>query len=169
MEKYSTSDHIKQISLSGILLALATVLSFATFNFGGGYVYLIGIAIFLMPLCLKFPYMLMTAITAVTISDAINGWIINCWISMIAYGGAVVIIWLTKQLKLSIFYIVGLFVAAGFVIATYYFLELAMWGKAFAIKDVIATSIQFAIVVPTVSLLYIPFKVVLKATNIITK
>lgn len=169
MKEHNLSSHIKQISLSGILLALAVVLSFATFNMGGSKIYLVGIAIFLMPLCLKFPYMIITTLTSILIADTINGWLAYTWISMIAYGGAVVIIWLSKLLKLGIFYMASLVIASAFIIFIYYVLDMQMFGKSWAIKDVVATSIQFAIVVPVVSLMYYPFKIVLKATNIIEK
>lgn len=160
------SDRIKQITLSGLLLAFAVIMSFATFNLGVGKIYLVGIAIFLMPLCLKFPYMIITALSAVAIADLLNGYIAMTWISMIAYGGGVTIIWSCKFFKLSFIYFIGIALAALFTSLTYYVLEIPMLGHAYAIKDLIATLIQFAIVAPVVMVLYFPVKLVLKAVNV---
>lgn len=71
--KYKTM--IYDIALSGLLMALAIVLSFATFKIGMGNVYLVGIAILIMPLVLKPQYAIITGIISVVITDALTGWI----------------------------------------------------------------------------------------------
>lgn len=154
-----------EISLSGMLMALAIALSFATFKIGAGSVYLVGVAIFVMPLMLRLPFALITGITSVVIADALTGWIMFTWISVVAYGSAIVIIWLSKLLKFKLFYILGLIVASLVAVLIYYLLEMIAFDKAIATADAIATLIQFAIVVPMVSLLYQPLKMVSKLTK----
>lgn len=66
---------VVEISLSGMLMALAIALSFATFKIGGGGVYLIGIAVFVMPLLLRLPFALISGIASVVIADAISGYL----------------------------------------------------------------------------------------------
>lgn len=171
MEKHNTSGHIKQIAMSGILVALAVIMSFAHFTIGGGNVYLIGIVVFLMPLCLRFPYMLISAISSVVICDLITGWIAFTWISIIAYGGAVIIIWASTKLRFGFIFIGGLIIGSIYAVTIYYLLESSIdsIGHSIAVKDAIATSIQFAIVIPITSLLYFPLKLIMKPLGVIIK
>lgn len=153
---------IQEITLSGVLMALAIALSFANFKVGGGSVYLVGIAIFVMPLVLRLPFALITGIASVVIADALSGWIAFTWISVIAYGLAILVIWLFKLLKFKFIFILGLLIASGLAIAVYFFIEWKVFDLALASSDAIATTIQFAIVVPIVSLLYWPLKTLTK-------
>lgn len=146
-------------------MALAIALSFATFKIGGGGVYLIGIAVFVMPLMLRLPFALISGIASVVIADAISGYLMYTWISTIAYGSAIIIIWLSKLLKFKFIYVAGLVLASFVIVLIYYLLDLVMFGKAYAIDDAIATLIQFAIVVPIVAIIYQPLKLVSKLTK----
>lgn len=156
---------IYEITLSGLLMALAIALSFATFKIGGGGVYLIGIAVFVMPLMLRLPFAFISGIASVVIADALSGYIMYTWISVIAYGSAIIIIWLSKLLKFKFIYIIGLLIASFVIVLIYYLLDLVMWDQSYATADAIATLIQFAIVVPIVSIIYQPLKLISKISK----
>ena len=145
------------MTLSGLLVGLGIILgTFATLHIFGGAVYLIGIVAFLMPIILRLKFSIISVLVTVAITDLINGYIIYVWISLIAYGVATIIIWMFSKLRLKILFIPGLLLAAISIVGIYFFMELITIDMAMAIKDMFANLIQFAIVIPIVSLLYTP-------------
>lgn len=151
------------IVVSGFLTALAVLLgTFAWFPLFGGSVYLVGIVIFAMPLFLPFTYMLMSGTISVLLVDVFTGWVQYSWISILAYGAALIIIWTFVKLRLALFYFVGLFIAMLVAVTIYYFLIKVTIDNAYAISTIIATSIQFTIIFPISILLYYPFKIIQK-------
>ena len=83
---------IYQITLSGFMCGLGIILGiYGTFNLGGGGVYLIAIVIFLMPLVLKLPALVLSTIITIITADAVTGYLAYTWISCIAYLSAVLI------------------------------------------------------------------------------
>ena len=152
---------IKQIATSGVLVGLAVLLgAFARFPLFGGNVYLVGVIIFLMPLMLKYAYALASTLIAIVLTDLIGGWIAFTWISMLAYGTAVSIIYIFSVAKSKFIFIPGLIFGSMAAIAIYYFMELAVFDHAIAISDLYTTSIQFAIIIPIVALVYTPIKII---------
>ncbi|WKX02805.1 hypothetical protein [Candidatus Mycoplasma mahonii] len=154
---------IKQITLSGLLIGLAIIIGlFLHFPLFGGQVYLIGIIIFVMPLFLRIDMLIISAISSVVLVDVISGFGQYSWMSAIAYGLAIIPIWLMLKLQFKIFYFISLIISSLIIIATYYFLERITFGSALAFKDFLATSLQMAIVVPIVIMLYWPLKMASK-------
>ena len=148
---------IYEMTLSGLLVGLGIILgTFATLHIFGGAVYLIGIVAFLMPIILRLKFSIISVLVTVAITDLINGYIIYVWISLIAYGVATIIIWLFSKLRVKKLFIPGLLLAAISIVGIYFFMELITIDMAMAIKDMFANLIQFAIVIPIVSLLYTP-------------
>ena len=148
---------VYEITLSGLLVAIGIVLGvFATFNIFGGAIYLVGIVAFLMPIILRLRFSIIAVLITITITDLIHGYIIYVWISLIAYGVATIIIWMFSKLRLKILFMPGLLLASVSVISIYFFLEVLVFDRAMAIKDLYANLVQFAIVIPCVSLLYTP-------------
>ncbi|MCR8613264.1 MAG: hypothetical protein NC236_02165 [Mycoplasma sp.] len=156
-----TKRLIKQIVLSGIMTALAVIVGmFAHFYFLGGQVFLVAIIIFLMPLLFKLNFLIINTVISVVLVDLLNNWITYTWISIIAYLIAVLTIWTCKHFKLKIFYMVGTLTAAGLVVLIYYLLEKKVFGEALAIDDLYATSLEMAITLPVVWILYFPIKII---------
>ena len=152
-----------QIALSGLLTGVAILLGFVgNFHVFGGNLNLIGIAIFIMPFFLKVQYSVISTAIAVVITDLLNGWIAFVWISLIAYVGAVLIISLFRIIKLKIIYFVLIASASLFIIATYYFLEMNAIDKSFALKDLVATSIEVGVATSVALIVYLPMRIVSK-------
>lgn len=156
---------VKHIALSGILAGLAILLGFfARFPLLGGNVYLIGIIVFIMPLLLRIDFALITAAISVVIVDLLWGWINYSWISVIAYCVPVIFIKLINKIK----FIGWLLIPVAFIISgawatgSYFILEYKFVDQGLAWKDLIATAIQFAIVVPVSILIYAPIKMYAK-------
>lgn len=153
---------IYQITATGLLVAVAVLFSLFTFRIGNGSVYLVGIPIFLMPILLRWTFALMGATISVVLADLITGYIVSTWISVIAYGIAIVILALHKIFRSKWYFYIFLVIAAGVIVAVYFFLEYATLGLDLAIEDAIATAIQMSIVVAVVSLLYLPMRSISK-------
>jgi hypothetical protein len=67
---------IYQIALAGMMTGLAILLgAYGTFTIGGSGVYLIGIVLFLMPLVLRLPMLVLSTIISVVITDLLTGYI----------------------------------------------------------------------------------------------
>lgn len=154
-------NEIKHIVLSGVLLGLAIIIGvFAHFPLFGGTVYLIGAIVFVLPLVLPFGYAIITGVIAVALSDVFSGWAAYCWISIIAYGLAITIIWLFTRINLKITFLIGMVFAALEILVAYFFLEWIVFDKALAFSDLAATAIEMIIVIPIASMLYFPLRLV---------
>lgn len=150
---------IIQISLTGVLTALAILMgAFAYFPWFGG-VYLVGAIVFLMPLILKFWYSLIGTLLSVFFTDLITGWIQYTWISLIAYSVGIIIIFIFSIPKIKLLFIPGLFIASLVITGIYFVLLWVMKDRAYAIFSSWGTMLQFAIVIPLTSLLYLPIKI----------
>ena len=150
---------IIQIAFSGVFSALAIVLGFfAKFDLFGGHIYLIGIALFLAPIVLKLPFSIIVTSISILIVDWYSGWIAYTWISIIAYVSAIAIINVFKLFKTKILYIVFTLIGSIIIIMAFYALESIVFEKSQVINDLIATSIQMAIVLLTVWILYLPIR-----------
>ena len=154
---------IKQITLSGMFLGLAIIVgAFGNFNIFGGSLNIIGIVIFVLPFFLKIQFSVITTALSVSIVDVIHSWGFATYISIIAYVGALLIMYLSKIIKLKIMYFVFLLISALWVIFIYYILERLVIGQDFAIKDIISTSIEMGAVVVSCLFLYIPMRIISK-------
>lgn len=152
---------IKHIALSGVLTALGIVLGlFAKFPLFGSNVYLVGIVVFLAPLILPFSFSFFTGTIIVILTDIFSGWGAYCWISFIAYGLGIMIVWLFSKMKLKTFFLLGLIMASAATTLIYFILSFVIWDLSRAISDLAATSIQFLIVVPVISMLFWPIKLI---------
>lgn len=154
------------MTLAAVMSALAILLGiFGTFTVGGSGVYLIGIVLFLMPLVLRLPALIISTVISIVISDLMTGYIGYTWISCIAYVSAVLIIWaLNIFIKLKIIYIISTLLAAIVVVCIFYFLSLAIpaFSHARIIKDLIGTIIEVSIAFAVSNILYLPFKLIPK-------
>ncbi|TCG11732.1 hypothetical protein [Mycoplasma marinum] len=152
-------NHIKQIAISGLMVGVAVIVGFfGYFPLAGGNVYLLAAVIFLFPLVLKLPYAILSTISAVIMVDSLTGYIAFTWISIIAYVGAILIIWTMGLLKIKIIFLLSTLVASAYLIFIFLSLEWIIFGKSYALKDAIATTIQMSIVLPIVYIFYIPIK-----------
>ncbi|MCK5806862.1 MAG: hypothetical protein KAG91_00530 [Mycoplasmataceae bacterium] len=148
---------VYEITLSGFLVSIGIIIgAFATFHIFGGAIYLVGIVAFLMPIILRFRFSIISVLITVIITDLINGYIIYVWITLIAYTVSTIIIWMFSKLRLKLLFIPGLILASISVISVYFFMEALVFDRAMAIKDMYANLVQFAIIIPVVSLLYTP-------------
>lgn len=155
------NNTIQQITLTGVLTALAVLIgAFAHFPLFGQQVYLVGAIVFMMPVALKFRYSLIGVITSIVLTDLITGWIQYTWISIIAYVIATIIIWVFSLIKLKMVFIPGLVIGSVAAIAIYFFLELSVLDKGIAIDGLLTNLVQFAIVIPLASLIYLPVKLI---------
>lgn len=159
-------NEIYYIALSGVLLGLALIVGFfAQFPLFGGHVYLVGAVVLIMPLVLPFRYSFISGVLAVILTDVYSGWAMYCWISMIAYGVALCVMWFFSKSNSKWIFIIGLLISAAMIIWIYFVLEWGVFDKSIAISDVIATSIELAIAVPIAATLYHPIRLVVKATK----
>lgn len=148
-----------QIAFSGIFSALAIILGlFARFDLFGGHIYLIGIILFLIPIVLRLPFSILVTTISILITDWYSGWIGFTWISIIAYISSISIIHAFKFFKTKILYILFTLIAALVLIMIFYALESIVINASMATNDLIATSIQMAIVLPSVWILYLPIR-----------
>ena len=144
-------------------MGLAIILGFiGKFYLAGGFISLVGIVIFIMPLFLKPAYLLITVPTTVVIVDAISGFLSESWISVIAYTTAVLIIMLTKIFKFKVLYMVGVLIGGAVIIVGYYLGETILYDHAYAKTSLIPNLIEFGIVIPVVWMIYFPMKIVSK-------
>lgn len=140
-------------------MALALSLSFIPpIHIFGGAVYFVGIVTLAMPLLLRIKFALITGITSVVLADLISGWIMFTWISMIAYGISIILIWCFLQMKSSWLFVCGLVFASVWIIITYIFLEWLVFGQSVALGDGIATTIQMCIIAPLEVAIYFSLK-----------
>ena len=159
------NNAIYHIAQTGTLVSLGLILGFfAHFPLFGSNVYLVGIVVFLMPLVLPISYSLIGGILIVILADVFAGWGANSWISALAYGSGIIILWFFSKFKFKIFYILGLLLASIATTAIYFFLSWMQWDLTIALQDLAATAIQFLIVIPVVYLLYWPIKLVMSKT-----
>lgn len=155
---------IKQITLSGCLSAIAIVVGiFLHFNIFGGNLYVIGIIIFLFPLLLRIDFVIISSIISVSITDIFTGFGQYTWISILAYGFGVIIIWLFSKLRFKLAYMLGVLLAGIFIIVAYFFLELIVFDLSIALRDLATTSLEILISLSVVSFLYHPTKIIAKA------
>lgn len=140
-------------------MALALSLSFIPpIHVFGGAIYFVGIVTLAMPLLLRINFALVTGTASVVIADLISGWIMFTWISIIAYGVAIVLIWCFLQIKSHWIFILGLIFASVWIIITYIFLEWIVFGESIALGDGIATTIQMSIIAPIEATIYFAIK-----------
>ncbi len=166
-KSYDKKETVKQISMSGILVGMAILMGkFAHFNAWGGGVYLLSVIVFLFPLFLRLPYAILAATLSGFCTDAWTGWIQNSWITVIAYGGAVLIIWLFKTWKFPLSFCVGVVFASTYLVVVYLLLEWVAIDKAYAVGSVIANVIQMSVCIPIIWILYFPMKTVAKTIKI---
>ncbi len=164
---YHSHNIILQITISGLLVALAILIGiYGNFKIGGGGVYLLASIVFLFPLLLKFPYILLSTMSSCIMTDWLTGWIAFSWITLIAYTGAVTIIWLFQLTKFKIAYFLGVFLGSVFLVMTYLLLEMTVFDVSIALKDAISTTIQMLICIPILWILYFPIKAVSKTIKI---
>ena len=165
MKKYFRLS-VYQISLSGFMCALGIVLGvYGTFYIGGGGVYLIGIVLFLMPLVLKLPALILSTLITVITADGMTGYIAYTWISCAAYLSATLIIWsFNIMFKLKFIYLISTFISSLVVVAVFYFFSMAIpwFSHARIISDVISTSIEVTAAFLVSGVLYLPFKLIPK-------
>lgn len=146
---------VHQISIAGMLCALGILLgSFGAIKILGGSIYLCAIPIFLTPMFLRIEFSLMTTLATILMVDLISGWIAFTWISLVAYMGSVLIINFYPNNKKQINYYASIMIACAYAIVVYFFLEWIAFDFAYALKDLVYTSIQFAICIPVIILLY---------------
>ena len=166
-KSYDKKETVKQISMSGILVGMAILVGkFAHFNAWGGGVYLLSVIVFLFPLFLRLPYAILAATLSGFCTDALTGWIQNSWITIIAYGGAVLIIWLFKTWKFPLSFYVGVVIASIYLVVMYLLLEWMAIDKAYAVGSAIANIIQMSVCIPIIWILYFPMKTVAKTIKI---
>lgn len=152
---------VKQIALTGILVALAIIVgAFAHFPLFGSQVYLVGIIIFLMPIVLRMPLAILGAIISVVLTDLITGWVAYTWISIIGYTLATVVLRLASLMKFKFTYMPALIFASGIVITTYYVFTFLAIDKSLADKETLTNLVQFAIIIPVVAILYTPIRLI---------
>lgn len=148
---------VYEISLSGILSAIGIMVGLFAFSpIGIGKIYLVGIIIFLMPLILRLQFALLSGMIILVFTDLYTGYIVTTWISMIAYLVGIITIFLFTLSKKKWFFIIGLIIGSLLTTTIYFFLEYFKFDMAYAIADLWTTLIQFAIVIPITTLLYVP-------------
>lgn len=157
-------NEIVNIALAGMLMAMAIVIgTFGNFPLLGGQVYLSGIIIFVMPLVLPVWYSFIAGTVSAVLTDVLTGWGMYSWITFVAYGVAILIIWAFTKIKIKLFFIVGMIIAAIAATAIYFGLEWVVPAlKADALRGSIATIVEFGISVPVAALLYWPIKRIIK-------
>ncbi len=166
---YHKENTILQITISGMLTAIAVLIGiYGHFTIGGGGVYLLAAIVFLFPLLLRLPFVILTTVISCIITDWATGWIAFTWITLIAYGGAVIIIWAFNLNNKRYSYFLGTFLGASYLIVVYLVIEMVVpaYGVSLALKDAIATTIQMAICVPIVWVLYLPIQTIAKTIKI---
>ena len=153
---------VKDITLTGILTALAIVVGlFAHFPLFGSHVYLVGIVVLLMPLVLRLPFAIIGGILSVILTDLYTGWIAYTWISVIAYMAGIIIIYLfVKLFKIKLMFLLGLLLGSVAITLIYFVLIYVVIDQAAAYDGLIANGIQFAIVIPSCALLYLPVRII---------
>ena len=150
---------IQQISLTGIISALGVILGIiSNFPLLGGRVYLVGSIIFIMPLILRFYFMVIGTFIIILLTDFFSGWLAYTWISMLAYLSSIIIIWLFLKKKNKYWFTFSLFIGSITNIFIYFVFEYIVFDQAQAISDLISTSIQFLIVIPISLFLYYPIQ-----------
>ncbi|TCG11207.1 hypothetical protein [Mycoplasma todarodis] len=166
---YNKNNTILQITISGMLVALAVLVGvYGHFTLGGGGVYLLAAVVFLFPLFLRLPFVVLTTAISCVVTDWATGWIAFTWITLIAYGGAVMVVWLFQLTNKRYSYFIGTLLGSVYLVLVYMLIEMVVpaYGVALALKDAIATTVQMAICVPIVWILYFPMKTVAQTIKI---
>lgn len=158
---------IFQMTLSAALMGVAILLgAFTNFRILGGSVNLVGIVVFLMPLFLSLPFLLITVPTTILIVDFLSGFLYLSWVSMIAYTIGVLIIYFFKIIKLKSLFILSTILVSIVIISAYYFGDKIMFNSGQAVNNMISNIIQFAIILPITWILFFPATIL---SNLIIK
>ncbi|NQZ29062.1 MAG: hypothetical protein HRT98_01620 [Mycoplasmatales bacterium] len=164
---YDKKNTILQITISGMLVGLAILVGvYGHFQLSGGGVYLLAAIVFIFPLLLRLPFVILTTTISCIVTDWATGYIAFSWITLIAYIGAVMIIWLFQLTKNKFIFFISVLIASVYVILVYLLLEIIVFDKALAYKDAIATTVQMAICLPIIFILYFPIKTIAKTIKI---
>lgn len=157
------NQHAKWIALSGMLMALGLSIGWFYIPILGRNIYIVAIAIFLMPLILPIGYTITTAAFTVALSDIITGWAQWSWVSVIAYVAGVTIIWFFAKSGRKILFIVGMLIASSVISFVYYILFLIIEDNSVAIMSIFGNLIQAGITIPISTILYFPIKKISKS------
>lgn len=157
------NQHAKSIALSGMLMALGLSIGWFYIPILGRNIYIVAIAIFLMPLILPIGYTIITAALTVALSDIITGWAQWSWVSVIAYVAGVIIIWSFAKSSRKILFIIGMLLASAVISFVYYILFLIIEDNSVAIMSIFGNFIQAGITIPISTILYFPIKKISKS------